>query len=265
MRKAAVNGLFYPDSCSSLKSQIRNFNLSFDRINIDPKVRTIVPQAVIVPHAGYIYSGFTANFAYKFLAEYPCKRIIVIGPSHRHYFKGISGSFYDTFETPCQLLKVDKSYLEALSKIFDIGFEPKAHLKEHSTEVQMPLIQHYFPKHKVIELIYGEVSEKELAKVIIALLNNPDNAVVISSDLSHYYPLRKAKELDAFCMKALRELDEKILTVGCEACGYTGIKAMILAAKYHKMRVELLDYKTSAKASGDESSVVGYLSTMFYR
>ena len=265
LRKAAVSGLFYPNNCSQLKAEIEAFNQAFHSVIIDPKVRNIRPQAVIVPHAGYVYSGFTANFAYRFLENYQSKRIIVIGPSHRHYFKGISGSLYTRFETPCGELQIDRAYLEALSKEFNFTFQPKAHAKEHSTEVQMPFIRHYFPKHKVIELIYGEINAKELAKVIIALLNNPDNAVVISSDLSHYYPLKKAEKLDYHCMKAVEKLDEKRLKGGCEACGYTGIEAMIMAAKYHKLNTTLLDYKTSAMASGDESSVVGYLSAMFYR
>ena len=265
IRKAAVRGVFYPKSCQEITSVIGMFNDAFNTIDIDLRVLHITPQAVIVPHAGYIYSGFTANFAYRFLKQYSCKRIIVIGPSHRHYFKGISGSFYDYYETPCRTLKIDHAYLDALKTVFDIGFEPKAHQKEHSTEVQMPFVEHYFPSQKIIELIYGDISAGELAKILIALLDNPDNAIAISSDLSHYYPLDKAKKLDLSCMKAVESLDKHYLDEGCEACGYRGIEAMILAAKYRKLSSTLLDYKTSASASGDENSVVGYLSAMFYR
>ena len=219
VRKASVQGLFYPKKCAKVKTYIREFNHTFDTMDIPPKIKSIIPRAVIVPHAGYIYSGFTANFAYRFLKQSKVKRIIVIGPSHHHYFKGISGSYYETYETPCGQLEIDSAYLFALAKQFDIGFEPKAHEKEHSTEVQLPLIQHYFPKTKVIELIYGDISAKILANLITALLNNKDNAIVISSDLSHFHNIKEANALDKHCLKGVEKLDLTELEKGCKACG----------------------------------------------
>lgn len=264
VRKASVQGLFYPKECAKVKTYFREFNHTFDTMDIPPKIKSIIPRAVIVPHAGYIYSGFTANFAYRFLKQSTVKRIIVIGPSHHHYFKGISGSYYETYETPCGQPAIDSAYLFALAKQFDIGFEPKAHEKEHSTEVQLPFIQHYFPKAKVIELIYGDVSAKILANLITALLNNKDNAVVISSDLSHFHNLKEANILDKHCLKGVEKLDLTELEKGCNACGLTGIQAIILAAKHLKLSSKLLDYRTSAETTKDTSSVVGYMSAMFY-
>ncbi|RRS31913.1 MAG: hypothetical protein P794_02745 [Epsilonproteobacteria bacterium (ex Lamellibrachia satsuma)] len=264
IRPMAVAGSFYPAKCSELKHYFKRFNEGFEKVNIPSDVRNISPRAILVPHAGYIYSGFTANFAYRFLQNTSPKRIIVIGPSHHYYFKGISGSYYENYETPCGDLKIDSPYLFALAKQFNIGFEPKAHEKEHSTEVQMPFIRYYFPHTKVIELIYGDIQAKDLANLILALLQNKENAVVISSDLSHYYPLEKAKTLDKHCLKGVAKLDLDELKKGCEACGLIGIQAMILAAKQLKFSSKLLDYRTSANASGDSSSVVGYMSAMFY-
>jgi AmmeMemoRadiSam system protein B len=264
VRKASVQGQFYPKECAKVKTYIREFNHTFDTMNIPHNIKSIIPRAIIVPHAGYIYSGFTANFAYRFLKQTRVKRIIVIGPSHYHYFKGISGSYYEHYQTPCGLLEIDSPYLFALAKQFDIGFEPKAHEKEHSTEVQLPFIQHYFPKTKVIELIYSEIGAKTLANIISALLQNQDNAVVISSDLSHFHNLKEANALDIHCLKGVEKLDLTELEKGCKACGLTGIQAMILAAKHLKLSSKLLDYRTSADASGDKSSVVGYMSAMFY-
>ena len=263
-RNASVKGLFYPKECAKVKSYFREFNHKYDAMNIPDKIKNIIPRAIIVPHAGYIYSGFTANFAYRFLKRTKVKRVIVIGPSHYHSFKGISGSYYENYETPCGEIEIDSAYLFALAKQFDIGFEPKAHEKEHSTEVQLPFIQHYFPKIKVIELIYGDVSAKILANLIIALLNNKDNAVVISSDLSHFHNLKKAKILDKQCLKGIEKLDLNTLEKGCEACGLTGIQAMILTAKHLKLSSKLLDYRTSANVNHDTNSVVGYMSAMFY-
>ena len=207
IRKAAVRGQFYPQECAKVKSTIEEFTQSFQKIAISKEVLNIVPRAVIVPHAGYIYSGFTANFAYQFLKNTKVKRLIIIGPSHHHYFKGISGSYYESYETPCGELEIDSPYLFALAKKFDIGFEPKAHEKEHSTEVQMPFIKNYFPKNKIIELIYSDTSSKTLAPLITALLQNKDNAVVISSDLSHFHSLEEAKAFDENCLRAVAKLD----------------------------------------------------------
>ena len=263
-RKAAVQDLFYPKKCLEVKAYITQFNQRFDKMSISNEILNIIPKAIIVPHAGYIYSGFTANFAYRFLKQSKAKRIIVIGPSHHHYFEGISGSYYETFETPCGEIDIDSAYLFALAKKFDIGFEPKAHEKEHSTEVQMPFIKHYFPKAKVIELIYGDSHPTKLSTLITAILSNTDNAVIISTDLSHFYSLEEAKLLDENCLRGVATLNLNELEKGCKACGLTGIHAMILAAKQLKLSSKLLDYRTSGEISKDNSSVVGYMSAMFY-
>ena len=263
-RKAAVRGQFYPYSCEEIEDQIKQFNLSFDKVSIPKEIQNIIPRAVVVPHAGYIYSGFTANFAYRFLAQTKTKRLIVIGPSHHHYFKGISGSYYEQYETPCGDISIDSAYLFALAKQFKIGFEPKAHEKEHSTEVQFPFIKHYLPQTEVIELIYGDMQPEELANLILALLQNSEHAVVISSDLSHFHTLDEANRLDESCLKAVAALDIDEFRKGCEACGLIGIKAMILASQKLKLSSKLLDYRTSYDASGDKSSVVGYMSAIFY-
>lgn len=264
LRVASVKGTFYPNTCSEIKTYFKTFNREFEQHSIPKEIRSITPRAILVPHAGYIYSGFTANFAYRFLNNAKPKRIIVIGPSHYHAFEGISGSFYEAFESPCGNLEIDTPYIFALAKKFNIGFQEKAHLKEHSTEVQMPFIQHYFPNVLIIELVYGEIKSQQLANIIVALLHNKDNVVVISSDLSHFYPLNKAKELDKVCLSAVSTLDEVALHKGCEACGFSGIEAIIMASKKLKLHSKLLDYRTSARASGDKKSVVGYLSAMFY-
>ena len=264
LRKAAVSGQFYPASCNEISKQIADFNTAFDNITIDKNTLMLRPRAIIVPHAGYIYSGFTANMAYRFSAHTKPKRIVVIGPSHHHYFKGLSASHFESYESPCGNINIDNPYLFALAKQFHIGFEPKAHQKEHSTEVQMPFIKHYFPDIKVIELIYGELEVKKLENIVYALLSNPDNHVIISTDLSHFHTVETAKQLDYYCLKAVEALNIEIFHKGCEACGDIGIEALILAAKRLKLSSKVLDYSTSFDTSKDNSSVVGYMSAMFY-
>lgn len=260
-REASVKGAFYPASCSEIEYMISQFNDILDKALVNSNVLSIKPRAIIAPHAGYIYSGFTANIAHRVLANSNPKRVVVIGPSHRVYLKGISGSFYDNYETPCGDLEIDKEYLNHLKDLFDINFAPEAH-QEHSTEVQMPFIKHYLKDVKVVELVYGDMDPIYLSKICEAILSDKENAIVISTDLSHYYPLKEAQELDSICLKGVNDLDLMLLN-SCEACGIIGVKAIVMAAKKMNLTPRILDYRTSADASGDESSVVGYMSAAF--
>ncbi len=263
-RLAALKGSFYPDNCNKLKIYFQKFTDAIGSEFFSKPISKIVPRAILSPHAGYIYSGFTANVAYKVLSNSKAKRVVVIGPSHHHYFKGISGSYYESYETPCTDLEIDTAFLIELAKKHPIGFEPKAHLKEHSTEVQMPFISHYLPNTKVVELIYGDIDPKIVSNIITTILEDRDNVVVISSDLSHFHTQQKAKELDKKCLQAISLLKIYELNNGCEACGMIGIKAILLTANELKLNSKLLDYRTSMEYSGDDSSVVGYASAVFY-
>jgi hypothetical protein len=263
-RLAAVKGTFYPDNCNKLSIYFQKFTDAIGTALQKSDIFKLIPKAIIVPHAGYIYSGFTANVAYKLLSNTKAKRIIIIGPSHRHYFQGISGSYYESYETPCGDMPIDSDYLIALAKKHNIGFEPKAHAQEHSTEVQVPFIKHYLGDRSIIEFVYGDISAELVSEIIITLLEDKENAVVISTDLSHFYDQTKANQLDEHCLQAISKLDLSELGKGCEACGMIGVKAMIVAAKKLQYHSQLLDYRTSADYSGDKSRVVGYTSAIFY-
>jgi AmmeMemoRadiSam system protein B len=259
-RTAGVRGQFYPKSCAEIENYIKEWNTILDKNIKDKTVLDSVPRAIISPHAGYVYSGFTANFAHRLLANTNAKRVIVIGPSHHVYIDGLSGSTQQSYETPCGDLEIDTDYLQNIKKSFPIEFSPKAHSVEHSTETQMPFIKHYLPNAKVIEFIYGKADYRKIAKLIIELLKDKNNVIVISTDLSHFYTLENAQKLDNICLNGILKKDVSMLDQGCEACGMIGVKAMITAANELNLSVDLLDYRTSADASGDESSVVGYVS-----
>ena len=261
-RTMSVAGAFYPAECGEIETMIAQFNSILEKALVDSDVFGIEPRAIIAPHAGYIYSGFTANIAHRVLANSKPERVVVIGPSHRVYVPGMSASLYDAYETPCGDLAIDKEYIEHLMSLFDIEFLPQAHA-EHSTETQMPFIHHYIPGCKVVEFVYGEMDPSYLAKVCEAILSDPKNAIVISTDLSHYYPLKQAEMHDLHCLKAVHDLDVRELHSGCEACGKIGVEAIILAARALGLKSRVLDYRTSADASGDESAVVGYMSAAF--
>ncbi len=261
-RKESVAGSFYPNDAKQIEKMIEDYNKVIDTHLKQKEVLKLKPSAIIVPHAGYIYSAFTANLAYRILTNSNPKRVVVIGPSHRVYLEGVSASNYDHYETPFGKLKIDKEFISILEKDFGVKFIPEAH-HEHSTEVQMPLIARYLKDVEVVELVYGKEDPNHLSSIIGYCLDQKDTAVVISTDLSHYYSLKDAKKLDNICMDAIVHLNTKRLHEGCEACGKLGVEAMLLVAKKRNLTPRLLDYRTSADASGDESKVVGYLSVAF--
>ena len=263
IRVAGNAGSFYPDSDVEIKSLIEMFNSALESNLKDKELLNIEPEAIISPHAGYIYSGFTANFAHRVLANKKVKRVVVIGPSHHVYFKGISGSFYDKYQTPLGEISIDSEYLHVMKQLFDITFVDEAHKLEHSTETQMPFIKYYQPDVEVIELIYGDVDYAELSTIIDWLLQDSLTAVVVSSDLSHFYSEDRAHSLDSICINGIEKLDTDILDMGCEACGIVGIKALVENAKDENLKSTILDYRTSADITNDKERVVGYLSAAF--
>ncbi len=257
IRKAGNRGAFYPTSCQGVENSINLFSSMMEKV-LNPKLLDVTPRAIIAPHAGYIYSGFTANAAHAALAHTMPQRVVVIGPSHHVYLEGISAAFTHQYETPCGDLETDLPYLEKLQQKFRFQNVEAAHWREHSTETQMPFIKYYHPKATVIELIYGKTDWRQLSEVVAYLLDDRETALVISSDLSHFYPEDEAKILDTVCLNAIKHADTTLFDQGCEACGIIGIKALIHAANKLKLKTGVLDYRTSAEVSSDTSSVVGY-------
>ena len=264
IRRAGNRGRFYQSDPVQLDEMMAYWNGIIDENLKDNSVLKLKPKAIISPHAGYVFSGFTANIAHKILANDHPKRIIVIGPSHHVFIDGISICKYKKYETPYGYSDVDSDYAKKLNEEFGFLFESKAHLVEHSTETQMPFIKKYNPDAKIIELIYGNIHYTKLYQVIKFILKEPQNAIVISSDLSHFHDLKTAERIDQNCLAGVANKNLNILISDCEACGITGIKAIIEAAIKLNMQTKLLDYRTSADASHDEQRVVGYMSAAIY-
>jgi len=262
IRKDAVAGQFYPASKEEIETMFNHYNNIIDDSIKEKSILNLKPRAIIVPHAGYIYSAFTANIAFRLLKNSNAKCVVVIGPSHHIYLNGTSVSEFDTFETPMGNLPINTKLVNELIKKFGLHFQADAH-SEHSTEVQMPFVKNYLPDASVIELVYSNEDPKNLVKVINYLLKDEDTVVVISTDLSHYYNIEEAKQLDSVCLDAVSNLNLSELHEGCDACGKIGIEAMLIAAKENGLESTLLDYRTSADASGDKSQVVGYMSAAF--
>ena len=252
----SVEGAFYPDNAKELQSSLKYFN-EIIRQHFEAKIYKKNVKALIVPHAGYVYSGFTANLAYKNVHKTP-KRVVVIGPSHKVAFDGISMHKYENYATPLGDIKADNEYMDLLNSKF--SFTNINH-EEHSTEVQFPFIKHYFPNTLLIEMIYSY--NTNLEEMIETILEDEDNLLIISTDLSHFYTQEKANELDHYCIDGVENLDINMLK-NCEACGIIGVNSLVRVSKKMHLHVKSVDYRTSGDITGDKSRVVGYYSAIIY-
>lgn len=254
LRNMAVAGHFYPDNCEQIKAW-------FSRWEHEPLLdKKFSPKALIVPHAGYMYSGACAYKAYAQVSSSP-KHVVIIGPSHRIPFDGASIGDFDHIQTPCGPLSCDRIMHEHLTDKFPwLCFIHQAH-KEHSTEVQFPFIKESIPNALVTEIVYGSISAKLLCALMEECADLPETLLVISTDLSHFYSLDEANQLDNAYIKAIKDLHVEGLKNG-EACGMKGVEALILLAKERSWNVQILEYYTSFNQTGDRSQVVGYMSAI---
>ncbi len=258
-REMSVSGTFYPQRANDLYRYFEHFNKIYDENNLE---RDIKSRVIIVPHAGYIYSGFTANVAYRILEKSNLKNLLVIGPSHRVGFNGISICEDYIYDTPLGEIESSKELVDELKNKFNLKNILKPHA-EHSTEVQFPFIKHYLSDVKIVELVYGDTTSEFVSEIIDFVLGKDDCGVIISTDLSHFYTLEDANKLDGICLNAIENINREQLHSGCEACGKIGIDAMLISAKKLGLESTLLDYRTSADVNDDKDSVVGYLSACF--
>lgn len=266
VRKAVVSGSFYPNDKKEINKYIEHFNQGFDILE-DSDVKKIIPRAIISPHAGYIYSGFTANLAFNLASnnsskKQDFKRVIVIGPSHKVYLEGASIALYDEYETPLGNIKIDLEYSKKLKEKYSfLVFDEELHY-EHSTETQAPFIKSYFNDLEIVEIVYGKLDYKLLSELINELLEDKNNFIVISTDLSHFHTLKEANKLDNICLNAIVKRDFELFEKGCEACGIIGVKAMIKSCLKNDLITNMLHYCTSYDRTKDDSSVVGYTSIL---
>lgn len=263
IRNMSVAGSFYPSTSEEINTLIDYFNTVLEsHPDVAARFDALRGSAVIVPHAGWVYSGFTANIAFRILKYSEPKTVVVIGPSHRVRFEGASICDKEIYQTPVGELAIDTDLVDTIKKEFGLSTFVDAH-HEHSTEVQMPFIKHYMSDTKVVEIVYAYADPIQLSPIIDYLLGLDDTIVVISTDLSHYYTLDEAKKLDTICLEAIKRKNSTMLHQGCEACGKIGVEALLDIANKRNMEAILLDYRTSADASGDSERVVGYVSVAF--
>ncbi len=261
VRHSAVAGMFYP------KEEDKLLEFAKYAIESSPNFGK-KPLIIISPHAGFVYSGYTAGYAFRQLQNLKSDieyKVLMMGPSHRVYLDFAALSPDEFFEIPSGVIKVDLEESKRLADKFpSVLTSAIPHKLEHSLEVQLPFLQLSLKKFSIVPIVYGNISDDDLLAILEEFLLDDSRIVIISSDLSHYYPQKEAIAIDSYCIKGVEELNLEALST-CQACGKAAITAAVKYALKHNLKSKTLDYKTSGDTTGDKESVVGYGSFMFYK
>lgn len=270
-RAPAVAGMFYPGSPSSLKAMIDSFLEKAEKHPIEGKI-----VALIVPHAGYVYSGQVATSAYKQIEGMHFDTVILVGVSHGFPISGASVYRSGGYETPLGIAEIDSDVAEELmaqSGVFTS--QPRAHAMEHSLEVQVPFLQHVLPDLRIVPILMGHWSKEICSSVSDALAKVIDRRnilLVASTDMSHDYPYNIARSMDNIAIASIRRMDtaqlmDDLSSGECELCGSAPVLTTLMTAeKLEADGVEILQYANSGDVTGDKSSrIVGYFAAAIYR
>ncbi len=270
IRHSIIAGSWYPGTEKALHNQINQY---LDLTKTDEKFENVA--GIVVPHAGYKYSGKTAAYAYNAVKGKKYNTIVIISPTHVKGFPGISIYSGDAYETPLGIVTINKDLREklvGLSKIIISDTEGHSQ-EEHALEIQIPFLQVLFKDFNILPVVLGDQRSKfvyELADKLSMILND-ETLIVASSDLSHYYPKKIAYDLDSIISERIEKFDYEGLQEDlgrklCYACGGGGIVALMKAAElkgYKKSKV--LARTDSGDVTGDTSGVVGYLAAVVYK
>jgi len=266
VRRSVLQGSWYPADPAALQGLMTQFLAEADPpLPLEGRVR-----ALVVPHAGYRYSGPVAAHAYGLIRGMPIERVVLIGPSHRWRIDGISIGCYEAYETPLGRVPVDRNAADRLVRAdSSIGFIPQAHAAEHSLEIQLPFLQTVLGAFEIVPVLMGRMDSATCSLLADSLIRVMDDGkrtlLVASTDLSHYHTDAKARELDRRFIHYVEDFDPKGLLAAlaerrCEACGGGPTAAVLMAARrLGADRCAALDYATSGDATGDRDRVVGYL------
>ena len=271
VRPPSVAGLFYPSRKDELERSVGEL-LSEARKNITGEIPAKI-SVVLSPHAGYQYSGYTAAHGYSLLRKNQFKTVIVVSPSHREYFDGVSVFSGKAYSTPLGEIKIDCDMRERfLNCAGKIAVESQlGHRAEHAVEVQMPFLQMRLGSFELVPIVMGDQKAEycwALGKALSDAVKDRAVLMVASSDLSHYYDYDTANEIDEVFLDDLMKFDpEKMMNDlenrRCEACGGGPVVSCLYAARQLGLnRVSILHHCNSGDTSGDKSAVVGYLSAI---
>ena len=260
IRPAAVAGTFYPASPRELAREVDDLLEHSTGRGLAPGF----PKALIVPHAGYVYSGGVAAEAFDRLrpARGIVRRVVLLGPCHRVPVRGLALPEAAAFATPLGQVPIDREAIASLAGLSQVVVSSAVHAEEHALEVQLPFLQRVLGEFSLLPLAVGDATPAQVAEVIETLWGGAETLIVISSDLSHYHSYDEACSIDRGTARAILDYSADI---GHEqACGATPVAGMLLAAKRHELNVELLDLRNSGDTAGGRGRVVGYASFAFW-
>lgn len=251
-RPAAVAGVFYTENTAQLESEIAAMLGSAARAS------GACPRMLVVPHAGYIYSGKIAATAYHELqgrADH-IRRVVLIGPNHRVPLRGIALPTAEFFDTPLGPIPLDTEALNDIAHFPVAEWNDLVHAREHCLEVQLPFLRQALGAFRLVPLVVGECAPERVAEVLEKLWREEDTLFVVSTDLSHYHPYREAQAIDA---------DSAMLIEGRQptlrpdqACGAHALNGALLVAKNHDLSIRRLSLLNSGDTAGSRDQVVGY-------
>lgn len=271
IRSSILAGTWYPENKRTLSKTIEGYLSGVNAGSLKGEL-----MAVVVPHAGYMYSGQVAAHAYARLQKRNFKRVILIGPSHKVGFRGVSVNLQSGYETPLGVVPVDR---DLGKKIIDahalIQWVPRAHASEHSLEIQLPFLQTVLKDFQIVPIIMGEQDFQTcsyLSRTLVRVMKNLDGTLLLAStDLSHFHNYKRARELDLNFIKRVQDFDpqglaDALFSGKCEACGGGPVITVMLTAQaLGANRAAILNYANSGDVTGDHDRVVGYVSAALYQ
>jgi AmmeMemoRadiSam system protein B/AmmeMemoRadiSam system protein A len=256
VRPTAVAGMFYPAAPRELAWEVDDMLAHSAANGLAPGF----PKALIVPHAGYVYSGSVAAEAYDRLrpGRGIVRRVVLLGPCHRVSVRGLALPEATAFATPLGQVPIDQEAVKSLAGLPQVVVSSAVHAEEHALEVQLPFLQRVLGEFSLVPLAVGAATPEQVSDVIEKLWGGAETLIVISSDLSHYHSYDEACAIDRGTTQAIlgysTDIDHE------QACGATPVAGMLLAAKRHELSVELLDLRNSGDTAGGRGRVVGYAS-----
>jgi AmmeMemoRadiSam system protein B/AmmeMemoRadiSam system protein A len=264
IRESILAGSWYPGDPKRLRQDVETYLEKASAADLQGQL-----VALIAPHAGYSYSGQVAAYAYKLLEHRKFETVVIIAPSHRAYFSGVSVYDRGGFRTPLGVVPLDAELVRALEeRDHRIRYVAEAQAREHSVEIQLPFLQVVMPGFKLVPLIMGDQSFAScqwLGEAVADTIGKKSVLVVASTDLSHFHPYQDAKKLDQVVLDKVnafdpRGLSENLQSGKCEACGGGPVvTAMLIARKLGANKSQVLRYANSGDVTGDRSGVVGYM------
>ena len=258
VRAPAVAGAFYPSTAAELQAQLDGMLASATG------AFAARPKALIVPHAGYVYSGPVAANAYAPLRPFRDRisRVVLLGPTHRVAVAGLALPAATAFATPLGEIPLDANAATALRALPQVCISDEVHALEHSLEVHLPFLQRVLNRFSLVPLAVGDASTEEVAQVLNLLWGGDETLIVVSSDLSHYLPYDRARAVDDQTARMILGLSPRLNHQ--QACGATPVNGLLRVAGERDLRPELLDLRNSGDTAGDRNRVVGYAAFAFY-